>query len=527
MQTIPNRPNIVLILADDMGFSDIGCYGGEIATPNIDALAQSGVKMTQFYNTARCSPSRASLLTGLHPHQTGIGILTSDDRPAGYAGTLSTDCVTMAEVLRSDGYGTYMTGKWHVTGSTRSADESWPCQRGFDRFFGSINGGGSYYWPSTLSEDNSFLPFDTAQTFFYTQAIADRTGQFLRDHVAGRPEDPFFCYVAFTAPHWPLHATEEDIAAQSGRYDHGWDEVRDQRWKKQEQLNLFDQQFAAAPRDPSVPAWVETPDKEWQARRMEVYAAQVAQMDRGVGQILDTLQNLSVLDDTLVIFLSDNGGCAEEIPVGALKLPFAQETPDGRPIKIGNTPEVWPGSDETFMSYGRPWANVSNTPFREYKHWVHEGGISTPLIASWPSGGLAAGERAPAPHQLPDIMATILDITGASYPSSFNGHSIQPLEGTSMTPAWRGRHQTENRYLFWEHEGNAGCRRDKWKLVKKYPGPWELYDMDNDRAELNDLSLEHREVVNDLSNAYQDWSMRVGVIPPEVWSPLYANRKLS
>lgn len=516
------RPNVIVILADDMGFSDIGCFGSEIPTPNLDSIADRGLKMTQFYNTARCSPSRASLLTGLHPHQTGIGILTSDDRPAGYSGTLSEDCVTLAEVLRDAGYGTYMSGKWHVSGHTKKIDETWPRGRGFDRFFGSCNGGGNYYWPSTLAEDDELLSYeDRGEDFFYTDAITSKAQQFVREHIRDRSEDPFFCYVAYTAPHWPLHAKPEHIAEQAGRYDEGWDVTRERRWKRQEAAGWFGTSFDASPRDPAVPAWEESDHKEWEAKRMEVYAAQVAQMDHGIGRIMDDLRHLGIEDDTLLVFLSDNGGCAEEIPAGLDLLPFPKQTPDGRPIDIGNSPEIVPGPEETFMSYGRAWANVSNTPFREYKHWVHEGGIATPLLAQWPWGGFDGGRVVDNPHQLPDIMATIIQAAQAEYPASRDGKSIQPLEGTSMLPAWSGAKADPDRYLFWEHEGNAACRRGNWKLVKKYPGAWELYDLTVDRAELNNLALQHRDIVRELSDAYQAWQGRVGVIPPEVWLPLH------
>lgn len=518
-----NKPNVIVILADDMGYSDIGCFGSEIPTPNLDSLAAQGVKLTQFYNTARCSPSRASLLTGLHPHQTGIGILTQDDRPAGYAGTLTNSCVTIAEVLRAGGYGTYMSGKWHLSGHTKAIDETWPTGRGFDRFFGSCNGGGGYYWPSTLALDEQFLAYEEhGKSFFYTDKITEHAVRFIDSHLQQRGDDPFFCYVAYTAPHWPLHASPEDINEQRGRYDAGWDKTREARWRRQQSLDLFRGSLRLSDRDASVPAWEDSSDRAWQAQRMEVYAAQITRLDKGVGQILDKLDAAGITNDTLVIFLSDNGGCAEEIPAGLTKLPFPKQTPAGAPIKIGNVASVAPGPEDTFMSYGRAWANVSNTPFREYKHWVHEGGIATPLLARWKGGNLRAGESIDTPFQLPDIMATVLDATGVRYPSQRKGQDIPLLEGTSMLKTWQpGEAANTDRYLYWEHEGNAACRRGRWKLVKKYPGAWELYDLDIDRSELNNLALEHRDIVLELSRAYEQWAIRVGVIPREVWAPLY------
>lgn len=520
----PSRPNIVIILADDMGFSDIGCYGGEIPTPNIDRLRAEGIAMSQFYNTARCSPSRASLLTGLHPHQTGVGILTRDDRPKGYVGTLNDRCVTLAEAVREAGYATYMSGKWHLTGHAVKPDETWPLGRGFDRFFGTCTGGGSYWWPGTLTRNETPIGAEQCpDDFFYTDAIADTAAGFITDHACRRPQDPFLCYVAFTAPHWPLHAREVDIAVHQGRYDEGWDVLRRRRESRQADLHLFEHDFPASGRAPDVPAWEEAEDLKWEARRMEVYAAQVATMDHGIGRILDSLAATGHGDDTIVMFLSDNGGCAEEQSVGwggSNGLNFRRETPDGRPVRRGNVPEIIPGPADTFLSYGKAWANLSNTPFREYKHWVHEGGISTPLIVRWPDGNLEAGAMCHGAHQLTDIMATVLDVTNTPYPSMYGGVKRLDPEGVSMLRTWRGG-KPPDRYLFWEHEGNSACRRRQWKLVRKYPGNWELYNIDVDRAELHNIAAEHPDVVADLVGQYEAWAQRCGVIPREDILDLY------
>lgn len=522
------RPNVIVILADDMGYSDIGCYGGEIDTPNLDSLAGNGLQLTQFYNTARCSPSRASLLTGLHPHQTGVGILTRDDLPAGYPGTINERCVTIAEVLQRSGYGTYMCGKWHVSGHVEELHSSWPRQRGFDRFFGTLNGGGSYYEPATLMEDEEAAT-PTGEDFYYTDAISDAASQYVRDHVRQRPDEPFFSYVAYTAPHWPLHAPEEEIERYRGRYADGWRATRDERIVKQRRTALFGSgEFEASDDDPKLPAWESVQDPGWEERRMEVYAAQVSRMDAGIGQILSTLDELGIADNTCVVFLSDNGGCAEEIPAGGGTMPFDRHRPDGTPIAAGNVPDVWPGPVGTFSSYGRAWANVSNAPFREYKHWVHEGGIATPFIVRWPDGVAARGEISHVPHQLPDVMATVLEMTGADYPNERRGERVPPCEGISMLSTWRETPAavTSDRHLFWEHEGNAAIRQGKWKLVRKYPGPWELYDISVDRGERRNLALTERERVKELSGRYEEWSDRVGVIPREVWEPLYPPRAL-
>lgn len=514
------RPSVVVILADDMGYSDIGCYGGEISTPNLDRLAAGELRMSQFYNTARCSPSRASLLTGLHPHQTGIGILTDDQRPWGYNGSLNDRCVTAAEVLGRAGYARHMSGKWHLTGQTDAPGDAWPTRRGFQHFYGTLLGG-PYFHPSGLTRQEENIEDEALDPgFYYTDAIGDATAGFIAEHVDRNPEQPFFAYVAFTAPHWPLQAPEDDVAAYAGRYDAGWDAIRHNRQRRLVDLGLLDPSWAPTDRDPSVPAWDDVGDHEWQTRRMQVYAAQVTRMDRGIGTIVAALESAGVLEDTLVVFLSDNGGSAEEMRDGwADELPHVpahirRTTRGGRRVRLGNTPEVVPGPENTFASYGRAWANVSNTPFREYKHWVHEGGIATPLIAHWPAAGLDTGTICHQPGQLPDVMATVLAATGVDFPDDFPNRDPLPIEGMSLLPAWRGE-RTVERELFFEHEGNAAVRRGRWKLVRKFDRDWELFDIVADRGELRDLSESHPAVVADLAASYQAWAARCGVIPRE------------
>ncbi len=509
------RPNVIVILADDMGYSDIGCYGGEIATPNLDRLAAQGVRMSQFYNTARCSPSRASLLTGLHPHQTGIGILTDDDRPYGYPGTMDTGCLTMAEVLREAGYATYMSGKWHLTGQNNLADESWPNGRGFDHHFGTIIGASDYYDPNTLVRDGEPVT-DLPDGFYYTDAISDAAARFCAEQ---NDERPFFLYVAYTAPHWPLHAPPEAVAKYRGRFDAGWDDLRPERHRRLVEQGLLDPSWPMSERDPEVQAWEDTPDQEWQARRMEVYAAQVELMDAGIGRILAAVDAAGATDDTVVMFLSDNGGCAEDLLpawVDELASPPAYlraRTRDGRRVRRGNEVAAEPGGQETFSSYGRGWANLSNTPFREYKHWVHEGGIATPLVVRWPAG-LEPGGVTHVPHQLPDILPTVLEVTGAEHPAA-TGRGVPAPEGSSMLGSWRGG-DGPGHTLYFEHEGNAAVRRGRWKLVRKYPGGWELYDLSGDRTELDDRAAAEPDVVAELSAAYDVWASRCGVVPREV-----------
>lgn len=513
----PNT-NVVLILADDMGFADLGCYGSEIETPNLDRLASHGIRLSQFYNTARCSPSRASLLTGLHPHVTGVGILTDDDRPYGYPGTLDRNCLTLAEVLGDAGYATYMSGKWHLTNSMHRLDDTWPTRRGFQRFFGTIAGGGSYFWPPTLVRDEAPVPqSDLPDDWYYTDAIGQAAVEFIEQHQPGRP---FFLYTAFTAPHWPLHAPPELIEQQGSRYLAGWDRLRAQRISRQRELGLIGSEWAPSERDSRVGAWDDCTEKQWEARRMAVYAAQVARMDHNIGRIVEALERAGQLEDTILIFLSDNGGCAEGQPYGLIAdLPWIRPslhatTRDGRLVMRGNRPDLMPGDEVTYASYGVAWANMSNAPFREYKHWVHEGGIATPFIVHWPAGELAGGEIYHQPFQLPDVMATLLDATGLAYPADYQGRSpIQP-QGQTMLPTWRGDGAAPHD-LFWEHEGNAAVRRGRWKLVRKFPGPWELYNLHVDRAELTDRSHEEPDLVRDLSAAWERWAAEWGVIPRE------------
>jgi arylsulfatase A-like enzyme len=516
------RPNIVLILNDDMGYSDLGCYGGEVQTPTLDRLARDGLRFSQFYNTARCSPSRASLLTGLHPHQTGIGILTYDSGPEGYAGNLNQRCVTIAEVLKAGGWRTYMSGKWHVSSNLKQPTDSWPMQRGFDRFFGTIIGAGSFYDPNTLTRGNANAEHEArADGFFYTDAISDQAAAYIREHAATHPNDPFFEYVAYTAPHWPLHAHDEDIAKYKGRFDAGWDALRDERLDRLVADGLLAPQWRLSPRDPSQPPWSEAEHKGWLLRCMEVYAAQIDRMDQGIGRIVQALQDTGRLDDTLIIFLADNGACAEDIPEGVSieelvdKLMIARShTRDGRPVHIGNQPALMPGPEDTYQSYGTAWANLSNTPFRLYKHWIHEGGIATPLIFHWPEGITQRGAIRHTPGYLPDIMATIVDITGVAYPQAYAGREVLPLEGQSLAPAFDAD-GIERAPMFWEHEGNAAVRVGDWKLVRKFPGAWELYDLKADRTELNDLAAVHPERVEAMAAQYEAWAQRCGVKPRE------------
>jgi len=530
------RPNIILIMSDDMGFSDIGCYGGEIKTPVLDSLAAQGIRYTQFYNTARCCPTRASLLTGLYPHQAGIGHMMEDKGLEGYQGDLNNHSVTIAEALRSAGYRTYMAGKWHVTKKVNPDDESqkhnWPLQRGFDRFFGTIHGAGSFYDPNSLTRDNQLIAPDSPD-FFYTDAISGNAAAYVRDHARQHQETPFFMYVAYTAAHWPMHARPENIAKYQGVYDAGWDVIRRQRYDRMVAMGLIDPQWTISPRDDRVPGWEDEPLQDWNIRCMEVYAAMVDCMDQGIGRIVASLKETGQYENTLILFLQDNGGCAEGMgrgkevtyrsdpntiePMQPGELQYdmiPKRTRDGRAVRQGQG--VMPGPADTYIGYGMPWANVSNTPFREYKHWVHEGGISTPLIAHWPRGipHDRWGALETQPGHLIDLMATCVDLAGATYPRTFREQTIRPMEGVSLRPSFGGQPLNRPNPIFWEHEGNRAVRSGDWKLVAKgADSPWELYNMASDRTELNNLADRHPQRVEELSTAWEAWAERAHVKP--------------
>lgn len=522
-----SHPNIVIVLADDLGYSDLGCFGGEIRTPNLDRLASEGVRMTNFHNSPRCSPSRASLLTGLHPHQTGIGILTNDDSPAGYRGTLNDRCVVIAEILAESGYETAVRGKWHLSSDMVNPNPAWPTERGFGSFWGTLTGCGSYYNPGTLTRDEESAQMEADDPdFFYTDRIAEEAIDFLN---ASDPAQPFFLYLPFTTPHWPLHARPETIASYDGVYDDGWDAVRGRRWDRQRKLGIVDESVELSPRFPGISPWEEEPEKEWQARRMQAYAAQVEEMDTAVGNVMSVLEYQERLDDTIFIFLSDNGASDESLPLVELER-FRQRkeivrtrTKDGRSVQIGNDPSFFPGAEDTFQSYGPAWANVSNTPFRLYKVWTHEGGISTPLLVRWPNGGLAAGTTVDSPHQLIDVVPTLLDATGLDYPARRRGVSVHPLPGVTMLDEWRGASGDE-RTLWWEHTGNGALREGRWKLVRQWGWPWELYDVDTDRSETIDLASEHPDIVAELAARWEQRCTEYGVIKFERTMELYHER---
>jgi arylsulfatase A-like enzyme len=504
------RPNIILILADDLGYSDLGCYGSEIRTPNLDQLGYAGLRFTQFYNAARCCPTRASLLTGLYPHEAGIGLMVGRSRL--YPGDLSHNAITLAEGLHAAGYATYMTGKWHVTPyrpNTPSLAQNGPTGRGFDQFYGIITSIRSYYNPPSLMEDNRVLP-ETQGDYHFTDAVTEHAVQYLKGQATNQP---YFLYVAYTAPHFPLHAREADIAKYRGQFKQGWDVLRKQRYQRLIDLKLIDPSWPLPPPNPEELPWDEiNPDYlDWFDARMAVYAAMIEQMDRGVGAIMEALRSRPDHDNTIVFFLSDNGGCAEEIfPTGNTASDYPRQTRAGAPVRVGNVPTIMPGPEDTYASYGIDWAGYSDTPFRLYKSFVHEGGISTPLIVWWPSR-IKPAITSEQGHVI-DLMPTLLQMAGAAYPTEFKGNQIQAEEGRSLIPVLAGGTRPETTYV-WEHEGNRAIRQGDWKLVSRLPGAWELYDMKRDRTETHDLSKEQPDRVAALAALYEKEANRIGIKP--------------
>ena len=513
-----DKPNVVLILADDLGFADLGITGSEIKTPHIDALANNGVLLTSMYNCARCCPTRASLLTGLYPHNAGVGHMGANLGTPAYQGFLRNDSATIAEHLRASGYKTLMSGKWHVAGDFMAREvDSWrvgdvdhptPRQRGFDRFYGIVDGVTHFFSPHYMLENDSrvdVFPDD----FYFTDAITDKAIGMVEESVAD--EEPFFLYLAHTAPHWPLHAHPEDIARYEGVYTGGWDSVRTARHEQMNSMGLFQTNWDISPRDDSVHAWTDEKNGDWEARKMATYAAMVDRMDQSIGRFIEALKRLGQFDNTLILFLSDNGGCAEFMAEDGWAKFFPDKTNDGRKIEMGNRPDIMPGDAQTYQSYDKPWANVSNAPFRLFKHYVHEGGISTPLVAHWPKGIKKKQTVHGATHVV-DLLPTILEVTGSKYLSELGGHAIQPLQGESLMPLLQGKDWQREQPIFFEHEGNCAIRHGQFKLVKQFGEDWELYDMETDRTELHNLAGKNEPLEKALLKQYDSWATANGVM---------------
>ncbi|MCA9236424.1 MAG: arylsulfatase [Planctomycetales bacterium] len=503
------RPNIVVVLVDDMGWSDIGCYGSEIPTPHLDALAADGLRFTQFYNTGRCSPTRASLLTGLYPHQAGMGHLDNTVRPGstGLTGKLAERAVTMGEVLGAAGYMTAISGKWHL-GQQHGTP---PWERGFQRSLNLPAGGVHFFNQPAGPAKKLYLNGqehaldDPEFGEWYGADLWTTYGlKFIDEAIAA--DKPFFLYLAHCAPHFPLMAPAETIAKYRGKYQVGWDVLREQRRARQVEMGLIDDSWPLSPRPAACPAWenVNAKNRDRFDHMMAIYAAMIDEVDKNMGRLIDGLRERGQLDNTLVLFLSDNGGNAESGPRGRT---------EGAPL----------GGPTSTVFLGQNWATLNNTPFRRYKHFVHEGGISTPLIAHWPAGLKApagdvetfrpasGGMLCDAPAHLIDVMATVVDVGEAQYPREFNGHQILPAEGVSLRPALEGRALVREQPIFFEHEGNRAVRRGQWKLVALNNRPWELYDMQADRTELNNVAEEHPELVAELIAAWDAWAQRAFV----------------
>jgi arylsulfatase A-like enzyme len=503
------KPNILLIVADDLGYSDLGCYGGEIHTPNLDKLAADGLRLTQFYNCARCCPSRACLMTGLYPHQAGVGNMTDDKGWPGYRGHLNDNCVTIPEVLKPAGYRTYISGKWHL-------GKPGPIQRGFDEGF-VMDGGFRTCWdPAAFRREPPDRPKRDYPPgkFYSTDAITDYALDFIAD--ARKQEKPFFVYLAYNAPHFPLHAPKEEIAKYKDVYTKGWDKIREERYERQKQLGLLDAGWPLTPRSEFThpfkkehgvnPAWDTIPaDRRADlARRMAIFAGMVDRMDQNIGRVIEDLRKNNELDNTLVMFLSDNGACAEWDPWG-----FDGASGPNNVLHTGDDFEAM-GGPKSYLSYGSGWANAGNTPWRLYKHYVHEGGISTPFIVHWS----AEVTRKNAINtwtvaHLVDLLPTCAEVAGVDYPRRAG---LLPAEGQSLSRALHTR-PAEPRTLCWEHEGNRAVRDGKWKLVGLHGKPWELYDVAADRSEMQDLAAKEPERVKEITAKYEAWAKRCNVLP--------------
>lgn len=530
------KPNIIIILADDLGYSDLGCYGGEIQTPNLDWLASRGVRFTCFYNASRCCPSRASLLTGLYQHQAGIGDMTTDQHTPGYRGFLKPNAVTIAQVLSQAGYQTGMVGKWHVSETVPFPDKqkqldwlshritdkdfadtmSYPTHKGFQKYYGTIWGVVDYFDPFALV--NGSRPVKTVPSgFYYTDAIGDTSASYVRQFSAAHK--PFFMYVAYTAPHWPLMAKEQDIKKYENTYKKGWNYIREQRYQRMISFGLIDPHkvHLSGFMYPEK-KWETDKDSVWDARAMAVHAAMVDCLDQNVGKLIAQLKASGQLDNTLIMFLSDNGASPERPELFAPGFDRAGSTRGGREVSFPGNKDIMPGPQTTMAGIGPQWANVSCTPFRYWKSKEHEGGISTPFIAFWPGVIKAEGSFSKVPAHIIDLMSTCLDVGQANYPKTFEGNEITPAHGSSLIPVLKGKVKDQlHKELFWEHNGAAALRQGDWKIVRVAAGdPWELYNLREDRSETIDLSSKYPQTVSEMSERWKTLADSYMVFPKPV-----------
>jgi len=503
-----DRPNIIIILSDDMGYSDITPYGGEINTPNLESLALNGIKFTQFYNAARCCPTRASLLTGVYPHEAGVGHMTNPPSDMNghnyglpeYQGKLSSNVVTISEVLKQAGYKTLMSGKWHLSFFDKN---QWPLQRGFDKFYGFISGAGNYFkpdFPRFIFEGNEKIDIKD-ENYYTTDAFTDKAIQFISEAITDNKESPFFLYLSYNAPHWPLQAPKSEIDKYRGKYLNGWKNLRQQRYNRMIEMELIDPKWNLSYDD--IVSWesLDKPKQKEMDLRMAIYAAMIDRMDQNIGRLVEDLKRKKLYDNTIIMFLNDNGACAEFDMLGSG--PKEQlETKDGYAL-----------------TYGKAWANASNTPYKSYKHWVHEGGISTPFIVHWPKG-ISESIKGQAINQygfLPDIMATCQELAKTQHPKEYNGNKIKSISGKSLTPLFYGsKEEIHNEPIFWEHEGNKAVRLGDYKLVqdweKENPNNWELYNLLTDRTEQNNLILSEPEKADEMIVMYNEWANEMKIL---------------
>ncbi len=486
------RPNIVLIMADDMGYSDLGCFGGEIRTPHIDQLAHNGLRFTNFYSENMCWVSRAALLTSIY-HKTSL-----------VNSTLHPRCVALPEVLSTAGYRTMICGKWHLAGKNSTI---YPNDRGFTDFYGILGGAASFYAPFHLSRNRRNVESEARNDpdYYFTDAISSEAVTLIRE---SSPEQPLFLNLAYTAAHWPLHAPASEVEKYKGRYAQGWDALRSERLGRMHKLGIVPASVGLSPRHPSVPAWEKTENRAWQQRRMEVYAAQVTIMDRGIGRVIEALKETGRFENTLILFTIDNGGCHVEYGEGRTGNYLPEKTRDGRPLRPGNIPGLMPGPEETYQSYGYGWANASNTPYRMFKQFDHEGGIRTPMIAHWPSGIADRGTLVRSVSHLIDIMPTVLEACQLKAPARIHGKPAIPTDGHSLAAAFQGKRVPDHERLFFHHNKGKALRQGNWKLVSAGGGEWELYNLKNDPLELDDLAGKEPSRLLELAAAWKAESRR-------------------
>ena len=506
------RPNVLLIVADDLGYSDLGCFGGEIDTPNLNALATDGLRFSQFYSTARCCPSRASILTGQYSHRVGIGHMVTDLGQPGYKGRLSENAATIAEVLKPSGYRTFMSGKWHVGTND-------PTRHGFEQYYGTLISAATFWDPAEyLRLPQGNRPRSYARDGFYgTDALTDHALDFIEE-ARRSPDRPWFVYLAYNAPHFPLHARREDIATYRNRYAGGWDVLRDERLVKMKRLGLVSGRTRLSPRSTFTnygetqtavnPAWNSLPEDRRAdlAMRMAIYAAMVDRMDQNIGRVIADLRVKGEFENTLILFLSDNGACAEWDPFG-FDIRSSANNILHRDAELEQM-----GSPGSYHSIGSGWANASNTPWRMYKHYSHEGGISTPCIVHWPAGVRKRNAIDNTPVHLIDLMPTIVEASEATYPQRLGDREILPMAGVSLLPLLRGGRMPD-RTLYFEHEGTRAVREGRYKLTALRGESWKLYDMDRDRTEMEDMAAKQPKLVESLAKKWDDWASRNQVTP--------------